>query len=929
MKHTRTFKLIAVSGAFAALGASCAIDAEPDETRARAVQSAIQPSLQAAALQPVTAVASSMEAPDLDAGAAIDGDEGTRWGSAHSDPQWIYIDLGATQSFERVVLNWETAASAHYDIQTSNDGANWTTIYTENAGDGGIDDIALSGSGRYVRMYGHSRTTVWGHSLREFEVYGADNGGGGGGGGGDTGRFQLESAARGWVAYNAGNEARLENDAAEAAADLFEKEDAGGGGYRIKHVATGLYVQTGSYYDDLVVTAASAGEAATFADEACGGGEVALRLLSEPGALDGSDYVNAEAPRVHVNRGDGCAAADQRWIWHAVDGGGGGGSCGDNVCEQGETCSSCSADCGFCGYPDVPIVGFDPSRPLDQHTPSVVRVTGSNGNWTLTVDGQPYTPRGSTWGPSSKTPEEVAALPGYMQQFRAMGGNTTRTWGTSMGISDTESKDLLDAAAAHDVRIIMGFWLVPGGGPGSGGCIDYTDPAETYMNAVKSEILQMVNRYKNHPGVLMWDIGNESILGFSQCAAQGWSEQKIEAVRIAYARFVNELSIEIHAIDPNHPTTNTSAYTPAWPYLRDHAPDLDMLGINSYGDVCNIQTAWEAGNYGKPYILTEGGNDGEWEVPDDVNGVPDEPSDIEKGEAYSTAWKCLMDHQNVALGGTMFHFTTTGDFLGVWFGALTNSLRRPSYFSQARSFGIDTSNMNTAPVVHSVDIANSTSVVLGQAFTVSVDASDPEGDALTHSFHLNSAYINGSGNTVEAEVVSQNGSTFVLRVPDEWKRLGVWKLYDFVYDGQGNVSVEARSFNVVLPAGSLAAGKPADASSFDPWNEDFSPGRAVDGLGASRWSSVAGNDEEWWQVDLGSVHSFRQIQIAWEDAYSSNFDVQVSNDGNNWNTVQNVTGGTGGLQTVNVAASGRFVRLALHQRGTPWGYSFYEVGIYP
>jgi len=104
---------------------------------------------------------------------AVDGNGGTRWESVHGvDPQWIYVDLGATQSICRVRLNWEPAYGKSYQIQTSNDASAWTNIYTTTTGDGGIDDLTnLAGSGRYVRMNGTVRATIYGYSLWEFEIY--------------------------------------------------------------------------------------------------------------------------------------------------------------------------------------------------------------------------------------------------------------------------------------------------------------------------------------------------------------------------------------------------------------------------------------------------------------------------------------------------------------------------------------------------------------------------------------------------------------------------------------------------------------------------------------------------------------------------------------------------------------------------------------
>ncbi|MFH8575119.1 glycosyl hydrolase family 8 [Streptomyces zaomyceticus] len=131
-----------------------------------------------------TVTASSVETSAFGAGLAVDGNTATRWASLEGvDPQWIRIDLGANHTISRVKLNWEDAYGKTYRIQTSADGSNWTDVYSTTAGDGATDDLTVSGSGRYVRMYGTGRGTAYGYSLWEFEVYGAPSGGGGGGGG--------------------------------------------------------------------------------------------------------------------------------------------------------------------------------------------------------------------------------------------------------------------------------------------------------------------------------------------------------------------------------------------------------------------------------------------------------------------------------------------------------------------------------------------------------------------------------------------------------------------------------------------------------------------------------------------------------------------------------------------------------------------------
>jgi hypothetical protein len=109
---------------------------------------------------------------------AVDGDPKTRWSSAFLDPQWITIDLGSPAEITRVKLVWEKAYATRYRIQVSDGGSTWTTVHEVTNGDGDVDEFDVKGRGRYVRMEGLARSTPWGYSLFEFEVYGREPAGG-------------------------------------------------------------------------------------------------------------------------------------------------------------------------------------------------------------------------------------------------------------------------------------------------------------------------------------------------------------------------------------------------------------------------------------------------------------------------------------------------------------------------------------------------------------------------------------------------------------------------------------------------------------------------------------------------------------------------------------------------------------------------------
>ncbi|WP_406389649.1 discoidin domain-containing protein [Streptomyces sp. NBC_00887] len=133
--------------------------------------------------------ASSQEHYGTPAGSAVDGDPGTRWSSAASDPQWLSVDLGTPAALDRVELSWEAAYAKTYRIELSSNGTDWSTAYSTTTGAGGTETVDVSGTARFVRMLGTARATGYGYSLWEFKVFGSTDGGTGPviPGGGDLG----------------------------------------------------------------------------------------------------------------------------------------------------------------------------------------------------------------------------------------------------------------------------------------------------------------------------------------------------------------------------------------------------------------------------------------------------------------------------------------------------------------------------------------------------------------------------------------------------------------------------------------------------------------------------------------------------------------------------------------------------------------------
>ncbi len=357
--------------------------------------------------------------------------------------------------------------------------------------------------------------------------------------------------------------------------------------------------------------------------------------------------------------------------------------------------------------------------------------------------------------------------------------------------TDASSKPLFDSAAAHGIKVVAGFWLQPGGGPGSGGCVNYlTDTA--YKNQVLTEFPQWVQTYKDNPGVLMWDVGNESVLGLQNC----YSGDELERQRDAYTTLVNDITKKIHAVDPNHPVTSTDAWVGAWPYFKKNAPDLDLYAVTP---TTRCATSSPPGSKGLHQALHR-----HRDRPGRRVGGPERrqrrsAGTLRPGQGRRLHPRLELRHraQGVALGATMFHYGTEYDFGGIWFNLLPAGQKRLSYYAVKRAYGGDTSHDNTPPVISDLTVEGGAGQVqAGRDLVLSVRATDPDGDPISYEVLDNSNYVDQSKNLVSLPSTNLGGGRLKVTAPD---RPGVWKVYVKATDGRGNVGVETRSIRVVPP----------------------------------------------------------------------------------------------------------------------------------
>ncbi|GAA3100327.1 hyaluronoglucosaminidase [Kribbella aluminosa] len=224
---------------------------------------------------------------------------------------------------------------------------------------------------------------------------------------------------------------------------------------------------------------------------------------------------------------------------------------------------------------------------------------------------------------------------------------------------------------------------------------------------------------------------------------------------------------------------------------------------------------------------------------------------------------------------------------------------------------------------------NRADVVRGQTSTFTVDVAAERGADVSGTL----AITPPTGWTVDAASSVRVKRGFTQSVPVKLTPPADAPLADV--DIPVKLTVGRTVFDAVLPVAvrprtattNIALHRPAVASSIEP-GTSFTADLAVDGNPGTRWASGY-DDASWLQVDLGTPTRLGKVVLRWETAYGSAYRIQVSDDGTTWTTATEVANGDGGVDTLWLDTTARYVRLQGIHRATQYGYSLYELEVYP
>lgn len=389
--------------------------------------------------------------------------------------------------------------------------------------------------------------------------------------------------------------------------------------------------------------------------------------------------------------------------------------------------------------------------------PVRVQVVPRAGSRQLLRGGMPYVIKGAGGG-------------GSLELLAASGANSIRTWGAdSLG-------PLLDRAQRLGLTVTVGFWL---GHERHG--FDYADHA---MVAAQYERVRAgILRYKDHPAVLAWALGNEM---------EGFADGGNPAIWAA----VESLAVLAHRLDPGHPTMTVTADIGGKRVESLHrlCPSIDIMGINSYGGAGSLPERYRNAGGTKPYVVTEYGPPGTWETGRNAWGAVEEWSSTRKAGFYRDTYTRLAADSAGCLGSYAFTWGAKQEATATWYGMLLPDGARLAAADAMAELWSGRAPGNRCPVIESLALEASSEVEPGSTVRVKLVASDPERDSLTFRWALSAdpvSYETGGDNRpaprrYRESIVSAGPNGAELRMPG---RPGKYRVAVVVRDGKGGAAV--------------------------------------------------------------------------------------------------------------------------------------------
>jgi hypothetical protein len=405
-----------------------------------------------------------------------------------------------------------------------------------------------------------------------------------------------------------------------------------------------------------------------------------------------------------------------------------------------------------------------------------VEVIENNGKFKLLRGGKEYVIKG-------------AGGQYYLDSIKACGGNSFRLWSTSDSQESGKTvQELLDEAQELGLTVTMGLWVThPRHSPDF-----YGDPSKVTAQLEKFRL--DVNKYKNHPALLMWAVGNEVHLETSDTRV--WDA-------------VGEIAEMIKLEDPNHPVSTVTANinSSIVANIKSKAPALDLIGINAYGnDLLSLPSKIRNSGWQKAYFIGEYGPQMHWQSSGTLWGAKFEPLNSVKAQSYLNAYQTFEKDSSFCIGTYAFKWGWKWERTYSWINLFSQEGAETEVVDILQFCWSGSYPENRAPKTGQILLngkmqGGSDSLKAGAVYSASVTAYDPEDETLGIEWKLyqegNSSASGGDSEPIPplilGSVTEDYGDSIRLTLPST---AGPYRLYVFAYDNHNNVSISNYPFYV-------------------------------------------------------------------------------------------------------------------------------------
>lgn len=411
------------------------------------------------------------------------------------------------------------------------------------------------------------------------------------------------------------------------------------------------------------------------------------------------------------------------------------------------------------------LTGIASARPIH------VELVKKGESWQLMRNGEPFFIKG-------------AGGDGSMQLLADSGGNSIRTW----GIGD-DTAAILDNAQQLGLTVTLGHWL---GHTRHG--FDYGDDKqlEEQFERVKRDVL----KYKDHPALLMWSVGNEM---------EGFENGDNPVIW----KHVQKIAAMIKRLDPHHPVMTVTAEIGGQrvAMLNKHCPDIDIHGINSYGGLPSIPQRYKALGGSRPYVITEYGPPGTWEIAMTSYGAPPELNSSEKAAVYlSNVKQGCYDNPEQCLGAYAFTWGSKIESTSTWYGMFDRDGNKLEVIDSLSLLWNGKPSPNLSPRIKTFGIKGDYIVKPGDIVEVTLDVVDPENEELKVNWAITGEVdeYNSAGDVqpaplpLDGVIIESSNQGATLEMPGG----GIYRLYMNAADGKGggaNASVPIKVDGAAAP----------------------------------------------------------------------------------------------------------------------------------